>query len=66
MAQKEKAKSITIKIEIMEQKKYKVGDTFKMDSGKNEYTVVATFQDNGENFIIAKHPILCGFVTIKI
>ena len=38
----------------MEKKNYKVGDTFKLKRRKVEYTVVATFQDNGEKFVVAK------------
>ena len=38
----------------MEKKTYKVGDTFKPKRSRLEYTVVATFQDNGQEFIVAK------------
>lgn len=38
----------------MENKTYKVGDTFKPKRSRLEYTVVATFQDNGQEFIVAK------------
>ena len=40
----------------MENKTYKVGDTFKPKRGKTEYTVVATFDDNGEQFLVGKKP----------
>ena len=40
----------------MENKTYKVGDTFKPKRSKTEYTVVATFEDNGEHFFVAKKP----------
>lgn len=38
----------------MEKKNYKVGDTFKPKKSRVEYTVVATFQDNEEEFVVAK------------
>ena len=44
----------------MEKKNYKVGDTFKPKRSRVEYTVVATFQDNGEEFVVAKKPMDYG------
>jgi hypothetical protein len=38
----------------MEKKNYKVGDTFKPKRSRLEYTVVSVFQDNGQEFIVAK------------
>ena len=40
----------------MEKKTYKIGDTFKPKRSRLEYTVVATFQDDGKEFIVAKRP----------
>lgn len=44
----------------MEQKKYKIGDTFKPKGSRVEYTVVDIFNDNGEEFIVAKKPLGYG------
>lgn len=42
----------------METKKiYKVGDTFKPKRSRAEYTVVATFEDDGHQFFVAKKPM---------
>lgn len=41
---------------MAEKKEYNVGDTFKVKKGKHEYTIVATFEDNGETFFVAKKP----------
>lgn len=41
-------------------KSYQVGDTFKPKRSRVEYTVVATFQDNGEEFVVAKKPMGYG------
>ena len=40
----------------MERKTYKVGDIFKPKGSRVEYTVVAVFQDDGKEFIVAKKP----------
>lgn len=38
-------------------KLYKVGDVFKPERSKTDYTVVATFEDEGKQFFVAKHPL---------
>ena len=37
----------------------KVGDVFKIRNV--EYTVMAVFEDNGEQFFVAKHPTTYGW-----
>lgn len=49
----------------LEKKSHKVGDTFKPKGSRVEYTVVDVFEDNGEDFIVAKKPTNYGSWTYR-
>lgn len=51
----------------METKKiYKVGDTFKPKRSRVEYTVLATFEDDGHQFFVAKKQTNWGWTYSNV